>query len=74
MGWFEQILNSGPIPGSNPPKRWYDREKRIALTAMYRPDGRGGLDRSAVECGCCRWRVTGTAIRGFAWDLEQSDE
>lgn len=71
MGWFEQILNSGPIPGSRPPKRWYDREKRVALTAMYRPDGRGGLERSAVECGCCGWRVTGSAgVRGFAWELE----
>ncbi|MDQ0894445.1 hypothetical protein [Agromyces ramosus] len=72
MDWFEQILNSGPIPGSRPPKRWYDREKRIALTATYRPDGRGGLERSAVECGCCGYRVVGSSgVRGFAWDLEE---
>lgn len=70
MGWFEQILNSGPDGRGG---RWYDREKRVALTAMYRPDGRGGLDRSAVECGCCGWRVTGTDVRGFAWDLEQAE-
>ena len=71
--WFETVTNSGPIPGSDPPRRWYEREKRVALVATYRPDGHGGLERSAVECGCCGWRVTGTAIRGFAWDLEASD-
>jgi hypothetical protein len=68
--WYEQILNSGTIPGSDPPRRWYDREKRVALVGTYRPDGRGGLERSAVECGCCGWRITGNDIRGFAWDLE----
>lgn len=71
MGWFETILNSGPDGRG---KRWYDREKRIALTATYRPDAHGGLDRAAVECGCCGWRVTGsTDVRGFAWDLEEHD-
>ncbi|MCI2959533.1 hypothetical protein MN032_17750 [Agromyces atrinae] len=69
MGWFEKILNSGPNGRGG---RWYDREKRVALTAMYRPDGNGGLERSAVECGCCGWHVTGTDIRGFAWDLEEA--
>lgn len=71
MDWFEKITNSGLIPGSHPPKRWHEREKRIALTATYRPDGQGGLERSAVECGCCGWRATGSAgVRGFAFDLE----
>lgn len=69
MDWFEQILNSGSDGKGG---RWYDREKRIALTATYRPDGNGGLERAAVECGCCGWRVTGSAgVRGFAWDLEE---
>lgn len=72
MGWYEQILNSGPIPGTRPPRRWYDREKRVALTATYRPDGNGGLEKSAVECGCCGWRAVGSAgVRGFAWDIEK---
>jgi hypothetical protein len=70
MGWYIQTLNSGPDGKGG---RWYDQEKRVALVATYRPDGRGGLDRSAVECGCCGWRVTGTRIRGFAWDLEQAE-
>lgn len=70
MGWFEKILNSGPdLRGG----RWYEREKRIALTAMYRPDGNGGLEASAVECGCCGWRATGSAgIRSFARVLEKA--
>lgn len=72
MDWFEQILNSGP---DGKGKRWYDREKRIALTATYRPDGRGGLERASVECGCCGWRVVGSSgVRGFAWDLEEHPE
>jgi hypothetical protein len=69
MGWFEVVLNSGP---SGKGRRWYEKEKRVALTAMYRPDGRGGLERSAVECGCCGWRITGNNIRGFAWELENT--
>lgn len=71
MGWFEQILNSGPDGKGG---RWYDREKRVALTAQYRPDGNGGLERSAVECGCCGWRVTGSqGLRGFVWELESTE-
>ncbi|TQL46686.1 hypothetical protein FB562_2210 [Homoserinimonas aerilata] len=70
--WYEQILNSGP---NGKRGRWYDREKRIALTATYRPDGNGGLEQCAVECGCCNWRATGSAgVRGFAWDLENPPE
>lgn len=69
MGWFEKILNSGPDMRGG---RWYEREKRIALTAMYRPDGNGGLEASAVECGCCGWRATGSAgVRSFARVLEK---
>lgn len=69
--WFEQILNSGPDGKGG---RWHDKEKRVALTVSYRPDEKGGLERAAVECGCCNWRVTGsTAVRAFAWDLEESD-
>ena len=73
FAWYEQVLNSGTIPGTDPPRRWYDREKRVALVATYRPDGTGGLERSAVECGCCGWRITGNDIRGFAWDLEVAE-
>jgi len=73
FAWYETVTNSGPIPGSDPPRRWYDREKRVALVGTYRPDGHGGLERSAVECGCCGWRITGNDIRGFAWDLEIAD-
>lgn len=69
MDYYVEILNSGPDGKGG---RWYDREQRVALTATYRPDGRGGLDRAAVECGCCRWRVTGIEVRGFAWNLEQT--
>ena len=57
MDWFETFLNSGENGKGG---RWYDRAKRSALTAMYRPDGRSGLDDAAVECGCFGWwRVTG---------------
>lgn len=70
-GWYQVVLNSGPDGKGG---RWHDKEQRVKLTATYRPDGRGGLDRSAVECGCCGWRVTGTEVRGFAWDLEQLTE
>lgn len=71
MGWFVRVLNSGPDGHGG---RWYDKEQLIALTAMYRPDGNGGLERCAVECGCCGWRVSGSVrVRGFAWDLEQVD-
>ncbi len=69
-GWFEAVLNSGADGKGG---RWYDKEMRVKLTATYRPDGRGGLERSAVECGCCGWRVTGSSgVRGFAWELEES--
>lgn len=68
-GWFQVVLNSGP---DGKGRRWHDKEQRVKLTAMYRPDGNGGLERFAVECGCCGWRVTGSAgVRGFAWDLEE---
>jgi hypothetical protein len=70
MGWFVQVTNSGPDGKGG---RWYEKEKRVALVATYRPDGQGGLDRSAVECGCCGWRVTGTRIRGFAWSIEEQE-
>ena len=72
--WFEKILNSGPTGKGG---RWYDKEKRVTLTATYRPDGQGGLEQSAVECGCCAWRATGSAgVRSFAWELDnpQIDE
>ena len=68
-GWFQVVLNSGPDGKGG---RWHDKEQRVKLTATYRSDGRGGLDRAAVECGCCGWRVTGVDVRGFAWDLEQT--
>ena len=70
MGWYTVTLNSGPDGHGG---RWRDQEQRVALTATYRPDGQGGLLRSAVECGCCGWRVTGSRIRAFAWDLEQAE-
>jgi hypothetical protein len=70
MGWYTVTLNSGPDGRGG---RWRDQEQRVALTAMYRSDGEGGLQRSAVECGCCGWRVSGSRIRAFAWDLEQAE-
>lgn len=71
FGWFTVPLNSGSDGKGG---TWVDSEQRVALTAIYRPDGHGGLESSTVECGCCHWRVSGShRIREFAWNIERKD-
>lgn len=72
MGWYEVVTNSGEKhPGNPQGGRWYEKERRVALVARYRTDGRGGLDRTVVECGCCGWQARGRyEIRALAYDLE----
>lgn len=76
-GWYEVILNAG-IQTRNPDgtvkARWYEKERRVALTASYHPDDRGGLSRSFVRCGCCNtvW-MDGRGIRALAYDLEHRE-
>jgi hypothetical protein len=72
-GWFEVIMNRGVEltreDGSQ--KFWYDKERRVALTATYRPDGHGGLEASSAECGCCGTRWVGVrGVRMLAYELE----
>ncbi|MCU1418690.1 MAG: hypothetical protein JWP32_2864 [Schumannella sp.] len=73
-GWYEVILNRGILerfPDGTVKRRWYEKERRIALTASYTPDDKGGLTASFARCGCCGHVWMGSqGIRALAYELE----
>ncbi len=83
MTWFEKVLNRGVeralqggrvsqyAQAGGTPAQWFDKERSVALTVTYRPDGRGGLGRSFARCGCCDTTWAGeSGIRALAYELE----
>lgn len=76
-GWYTAILNSGTLVkpvtdrSGTVHRFWYEKERRVALTASYTPDERGGLTASFARCGCCGHVWMGSqGIRALAYDLE----
>lgn len=80
-GWYELILNSGRLNRAVMDREgvvhtfWYEKERRVALTAFCSPGESGALTASFVRCGCCNHVWLGARdIRHLAYDLEHKAE
>jgi len=70
FAWFEEVV-ARDRTSKDRTRAWTERDRRVALTAAYRPDGLGGLSKSYVRCGCCGEVWQGDrGIRFVAHELE----